>query len=636
MPVVDVEPGGQRGDAVGAVATGHAHADAVLAQLRQCGRGILARTLVEAEPRQRTVLVRQHQRRTGQSRIVVMLAQRVAGTAQPQRSAVQVAFDAGGHPHAYVLCCHGRDTLACGGAQRAGQRVRAGAGQRARPDQHLFGRVATQRFGGVAVQARGGERAGLVEQGAVHVSELEQCVAVGHQHLATGELPQRTGQRHRHGQREGAGAGHYQHGDGGVERARGVHRQPAERREHDKDHHATHEAGDLGIAAGNQGTRLARPRGQGAEPGHAGLRATVFHAQLRRSGEQDAAGDQSLAAAAALRTRFAGQQGFVHLDFRAFQHAVGGHGAAVVDVHAVAVGQADRGDRFQFAVGAPALGQQRSRVQQGIAARIAAMARAQFQVTRAQQQEHEHADRIEIDLAAPAQRVDHAGDEHQRDGQGHWQVDAQAPAAQLVGGAPEEHMGRIEHQRDRGQQAQPAEQAARAEVDEVDHADVAHERIGHYLHRAHAGDQDALERIVHLGGARVPGLIPPQRARRAAGGGELLQQRGQRGTPRIPHHAHAPGGTVHADPAHAGQSVDALLQPQHLSGIVQRVDVQGDLAQAVAPLAQHLGGEPGIAPCRRAGHGRRGGGSVEGWAVLCAATGTPSTACEVLLSGVSA
>ena len=636
MPVVDAEPRGQRGDAIGAVAAGHAHADAIPAQSCQRGSGILARSLVEAEAGKRAVLVGKHQCCAGQSRIVMRVAQRVAGAAQPQHAIADVAFDARGELHAHILRGRHGDALPARGAQGASQRMRTGAGQRRRPGQHLLAAVAAQGFDRVVVQARGGECSGLVEQGAVHAGQREQGAAVGDQHVAAGEPAQCPGQRHRHGQREGTGAGHHQHRDGCVERARGVDQQPAQCGQCGEHQHPAHEAGDLAIAAGDLRAGLPCARGKRAEPGHAGLRAAVLHAQLGRPGQQHAAGHQALAALAPLRARFAGEQRFVHLDHGAFQHAIGRHGAPVVDVHAVAAGEGHRGHGFQFAIGTAALRQQRRGIQQGIAAGVAAMARAQFDVAPDQEQEHEHADRIEIHLAAAAQRVDHAGREHQRDCQRHRQVDAEAAAAQFLCGAAEERLRRIGHQRDGGQQAKPAEQVARAEIDEVDHAEVDHQGVAHHLHRAHAGHQDALERIVHLGSAGIIHLVQAQRACRAAGSGEVLQQGGQGGASDIPDHPHAPRGAVDADPAHAGKRIDALLQPEQPAVIVQRLDAQGDLAQAVASLAQHLGGEPGIGPCRRAVHGLREGGAVDGGGALCEATGTPNTACELVVSGVSA
>ena len=478
-----------------------------------------------------------------------------------------------------------------------------------------------------------GQRAGLVEQRAVDAGQGEQGVAIGHQHVVPGQLAQRAGQRDRHGQRERAGAGHHQYRDGGIEGARRVDQQPAQRGQHSQRQYATNEVRDIPVAADDQGTRLAGAVGKRAKPGHAGIRAAMFDPQFRRPGQQHAAGDQPLAAQALLRPRFTGEQRLVHLHRGTFQHAIGRHRAAVRDMHAVAAGEVQRGHCFQFAVGAAALRQQRRGVDQGVTVRTSAMARAQLQVARGQQQEHEHADRIEVDLAAAAQGVDHAGGEHQRDRQRHRQVDAEAASAQFTRCAREEGSRGIEHQWNRGEQAQPAEQVARAEIDEIDHADIDDESIGHHLHRTHPGDQHALQCVMHLDGAGVLDLVMAQRPRRAAGGGEAFQQGGQRGLPGLPDDAHALCRTIDGDASYAGQGIDALFQPQHLACVLQGVDVQGDFAAAVAALAQYSGGEPGIRPGRRGVHGFGSGGAG---GALRALAGTPNTACCDGFSGVSA
>ena len=75
-----------------------------------------------------------------------------------------------------------------------------------------------------------------------------------------------------------------------------------------------------------------------------------------------------------------------------------------------------------------------------------------------------------------------------------------------------------------------------------------------------------------------------------------------------------------------------LARSFQITRLFRSFDVQGNFAAAVTTRAQHLGGELGIRPCRRDGHGVGSGG---GRGALCALAGTPNTAGEVS-SGVSA
>ena len=267
--------------------------------------------------------------------------------------------------------------------------------------------------------------------------------------------------------------------------------------------------------------RAAHERGDSRERG---VRADAFDAHEHRSIFQHAAGDQQLVAALRHRRGLAAEQRFVHAAALGQQHAVGRHDAAFGHAHAVADAQLVDADALQRSVVALPIGERRRQPRQRIGEIARAMPRAHFQVAARQQEEHEHRNRIEVHLAAAAQRFDDAGRVHRGDGQCHRHVHADPACRERAPRAREERPRRIENHRRRHQQAEPAQQLARGCIERAGGAEVDRRGIHHGLHGAEARDQQPLERVARFAAPQVIEAARVERQRVIAGARQRLQQ----------------------------------------------------------------------------------------------------------------
>jgi hypothetical protein len=298
--------------------------------------------------------------------------------------------------------------------------------------------------------------------------------------------------------------------------------------------------------------------GQTRDRRGARIRAGAGYAHGQRLLEVDRAADQLVARALRHRTRLAGEQRLVCSGDAFEHHAVGGNALAGRDANGFS-----SGENF-FLLHA----------QQRIERPGRAALRLGVQVARAEQQEGEHADRVEVDLALPRQRRPGAGGEAEAQAERDRRVEADALRTELAPGAGEERRAGEKQHRKRDEQARPAHQARRLGADFVH---VGRERIHHHLHRAERSDEEAPERGAALGAlervlaARLVG------AGVVADGADRLDDGRERGALRIPGDLRAPGRVVDADLPDSRRAAQHLLDQPQARGAAHALEDQRGL-----------------------------------------------------------
>ncbi len=299
----------------------------------------------------------------------------------------------------------------------------------------------------IDAELAGGQRAGLVEDEEVGAAEGLDGVAAGREEPAPRQRPARGGERHRRRQRERAGAGDDEHRDHRRQHPLGVGPGPVEadaRREHQDAAHeplrgAVGDARDLRF----RGHRLLDQPQQGRQ--HRAL-ADRRDSHDERAFDVDRAADDALAGRPRHRHALAGEQRLVERRQALLDHAVGRHALAGEDPHPVADRELDRGDDRLAAIRASGTGGgvlrsqppggRRNAAHHRLLLAHGAFARHQLEDAGTEQEEDEHHDRVEVDLAAVGDRRPHAAEigERQPEGDRHVHADAavgrsfQAPA----------------------------------------------------------------------------------------------------------------------------------------------------------------------------------------------------------------
>ena len=93
------------------------------------------------------------------------------------------------------------------------------------------------------------------------------------------------------------------------------------------------------------------------------------------------------------------------------------------------------------------------------------MPRTHFEIATGKQEEHEHRDRIEVNLTAAPQCLDQACCVNGRDGEGNRDVHPELAESERAHGAGEEWLRRIEDDGCRYQEAHPAKQFSSRRVE---------------------------------------------------------------------------------------------------------------------------------------------------------------------------
>ena len=152
----------------------------------------------------------------------------------------------------------------------------------------------------------------------------------------------------------------------------------------------------------------------------------------------------------------------------------------------------------------------------------------------------------------------------ERDRQRHRHVHAEPARREKAYRAGEERRRGVEHDGRRREQRQPAEEVARRDVRAVERAEPQRARVHHRLHRAEAGDGEALLRVARLAAAGVVERFAVERQRAIADACERIDDAGERHACCVVHDARALRARVHADVGDTGQpaSVRSISQQQ--------------------------------------------------------------------------
>ena len=345
-----------------------------------------------------------------------------------------------------------------------------------------------------ALEIRLGQGAGLVEDETIGPGQRLECIGIDDENTALGQHGDGAGQRRGHRQGKCARTTDHQHGQSSGQGATWIKPGPGQGGDQGRGEHTHDKARRTRIRQPRQCRPFAGGAGDHAhDAGKHGIGTDVTHDHLDRPVNDQAAGNQRLAGFARDRRGFAAEQGFINAASWPQQFAIGGNRRATADADDVAGLQFMHGNR-RVARRLAALGQYRLQARQGIDDIAGAMPRAHGQMPPEQQEQDKHADRIEIDLVAANEDVDHAGQVDQGDGQRHRRIHRQAARAPLAHGTAEERLCRVQHDRSGNEEADPAEELAHRRVDAVEYAGIQGHGHHHRLHGAEPGDNQALER----------------------------------------------------------------------------------------------------------------------------------------------
>ena len=224
------------------------------------------------------------------------------------------------------------------------------------------------------------------------------------------------------------------------------------------------------------------------------------------------------------------------------------------------------------------------------------MARAHFEIAADAQEEHEHADRLEPDVAAAAQRLDDASGVDERDGQRHRHVHAEPARRERALRAGEERRRGIEHDGRRREQRQPSE-SSRVATSSVECAEPQHCGVHHRLHRAEARDGEALLRVARFAAAGSSSAARSSGSARIADACERSTIRGSE-TASSSYTMRARCATgVDRDPTTPGNA-PRVRSISHSRPRSARRRPTHRLAAAGAEIACHVAGELGALPGR--------------------------------------
>ncbi len=192
------------------------------------------------------------------------------------------------------------------------------------------------------------------------------------------------------------------------------------------------------------------------------------------------------------------------------------------------------------------------------------------------EEEDEHADRIEVHLAAGAQRIEHTRQPGQQQGERHRHIHAEPASPKIAPRARQERRAAVEQYRCHDDHAGDAHQLRHRGVD-VGHA-IQRAEIHHRLHHAERRESDPLERhtsfalVFGRGGGTREWHRPESGTRDRA---EDLRQAGR--TMTSPRHRDSCGRIVDAHRGHVRQGSYRLLDAARAGSAVHAVDQEHDM-----------------------------------------------------------
>ena len=180
----------------------------------------------------------------------------------------------------------------------------------------------------------------------------------------------------------------------------------------------------------------------------------------------------------------------------------------------------------------------------------------------------------------PAERGPGAGGECDPDAQRDRQVHAHASQAQIAPGRLEERPGRIDHHRQRKDQAGPAHQLLDVGRHAAGLGQIDRQRIHHHLHHAESGNKQAPQAVLALRAPRGFLLARVVRMRAIADAPYRGENFAQVLFARVPAQLRAVRRGVDADAKNARQALEHALVEPHACGAAYAFDHERGIAFA--------------------------------------------------------
>ena len=317
-----------------------------------------------------------------------------------------------------------------------------------------------------------GERPGLVEQHGVHGGEPLHGIRAHDEYALTRQTRGRRSDRHRRREGQRTRTGRHQHREHGRQCAGRVEVQPGEAHHEGQHQHPQHEPGRHAFGGDAEPRPFAlRTLEQAYEAMQGGLVGAPRRAQRERGTGVGRTAEQGFARRASLRFRLAGDQRFIdqgvargddavhrdHLTARHAQHVSGDDGR-----------ERYTRDRARRRIDALHLCRQRAGERFGDACGL--MPPAHLDMPTDEQEQDEHRDRVEVDLARPAGRVEGARAEREQQRDRHRDVHAEHATPDVMQTAAQDGRSRIEQDRRGEQQTGPSQVVGDLRVDALEGA----------------------------------------------------------------------------------------------------------------------------------------------------------------------
>lgn len=293
---------------------------------------------------------------------------------------------------------------------------------------------------------------------------------------------------------------------------------------------------------------------------------------------QGTAGD-GVAGLAWMGQVLAGEQRLVDTGLAVEDHSVGRQHGAWRYQYAVADAQFAEQDALALVGGVQAQAGRRQQVDQLRGGGGGALPRAAFEVAAGEEEQGEHADRVEIQLALAGDRRPDAGDVGAADRQRHRDVHGQVAGAQVAQGATEELAAAVEDDRRGEDQADPAQDAVHAGGKvEVEFRPGRHHRH-HHLDPQQPGDTELAQGVTVLHGQALGGAVGLVGMAGIADLAQFAEQLAERQLAVLPAHVQAMVGQVEPRLGYARQLAQVLLDQPAAGGATDAFDHQAGFRQ---------------------------------------------------------
>ncbi|VVN35803.1 hypothetical protein PS645_05089 [Pseudomonas fluorescens] len=256
--------------------------------------------------------------------------------------------------------------------------------------------------------------------------------------------------------------------------------------------------------------------------------------------------------------------------------------------HAITHAQFAEQDAFALAIVAQAQARSRQQIDQLRGGGSGSLAGAALQIAPRQQEQREHANRVEIQFTHARDRGPDAGDVSPADRQRHGHVHGQMPGAQIPHRAFEEGRATVEHDRCGQEQRHPAQDGVQfgAEID-VEFRPGRHGRH-HRLKPQQAGHAELAQRLAILAGQLFTGAVGLIGVGGVADLAQFAQHLAQRQLCIGPAHMQAVVGQVQARFGDCGQAAQVFFDQPAARGATDAFHQQGGFGEVAVVMDERL------------------------------------------------